>query len=99
MSPLACEVAASEGHLEVLQWLKANGCPLARHCASRAVTAGRLDILKWLWQNRAPFEIYKVTELAARANQSAVLIWLKDNGFPWTERSCVPIVPLVRSQK
>jgi hypothetical protein len=46
-----CSNAAENGHLEVLQWAHANGCPWDEdtietcECAAKG---GHLEVLKWL---------------------------------------------------
>jgi hypothetical protein len=41
-----CEAAARGGHLEMLQWARANGCPWNEMTCSGAVTGGHLDVLQ-----------------------------------------------------
>jgi hypothetical protein len=39
--------AASEGHLDVLQWAHANGCLLDERTHASAAKGGHLDVLEW----------------------------------------------------
>ena len=45
-----CSAAAYEGHLEVLQWVRAQDsqCPWSRDTCKAAVEAGHLDVLQWV---------------------------------------------------
>ena len=58
-----CSAAALGGHLEVLQWACANGCPWdirtwdSNTCASAAM-GGHLDVLQWLRANGCPWDGY-----------------------------------------
>ena len=46
---LGCEGAAEGGHLEVLQWARANGCPWNFfECVSGATANDKVDVLAWL---------------------------------------------------
>ena len=47
---LLCVAAARRGHLEVLQWARANGCP----CDIRTRQFARGDTLEWAIANGAP---------------------------------------------
>merc|ERR1711904_264377 len=39
--------AAENGHLKVLQWARANGCPWDKWTCSKAALKGHLEVLKW----------------------------------------------------
>ena len=43
----AVEQAAKGGHLEVVQWLRQNGCPWDSRTCFCAAAGGHLEILKW----------------------------------------------------
>jgi len=47
-------VAATGGQLEVLQWLRTNGCPWNADTCSVAATGGHLEVLQWLRANGCP---------------------------------------------
>jgi hypothetical protein len=42
-----CAQAALFGHLNVLQWARANGCPWDENTCSEAASNGHLDVLHW----------------------------------------------------
>jgi hypothetical protein len=44
-------MAAVRGHLAVLQWAHANGCPWAANTCALAVKHGHLDVLQWAQEN------------------------------------------------
>jgi hypothetical protein len=47
--------AAQGGHLEVIQWARANGCPWDEHTMLVSVAhGGHLEVLKWLRENGCP---------------------------------------------
>jgi hypothetical protein len=74
--------AANGGHLDVLRWALANGCPWhPRTCANAAARGGHLEVLKWMRANgHANQNIWHYCKLAARANQHwKVLAWLHEN--------------------
>ena len=51
---MACAEAAEGGHLEVLKWLRAEGCPWDEDACTEAAWYGRLEVLKWLRDNGCP---------------------------------------------
>lgn len=50
----ACLITAENGHLNVLQWLAANGALVNSDTLLRACTYGQLEIVKWLLDNGVP---------------------------------------------
>eukprot|EP00035_Acanthoeca_spectabilis_P005320 m.112486 g.112486 ORF g.112486 m.112486 type:complete len:97 (-) comp12968_c0_seq1:29-319(-) len=44
---MTCASAASVGHLAVLQWAHANGCPWHYSTCSDAASGGHLEVLQW----------------------------------------------------
>lgn len=46
-----CAIAALNGHLHVLKWLRANGCPWNRYTATSAASGGFTDVLYWARTN------------------------------------------------
>ena len=43
-----CQFAAEGGHLEVLKWLRAEGCPWDEWACAWALRGGHLEVLEWL---------------------------------------------------
>ena len=84
--------AASSGHVEVLDWSKANGCLFdqAYHetIAAAAASAGHVAVLEWASTNGCLFdEAYFgiVVDAAARTGHVAVLEWSSVNGCDFDE--------------
>jgi len=44
-----CDLAAEGGHLQLLQWLQQQGCPIDQ-CTRAAAHAGQLHVLEWMVQ-------------------------------------------------
>jgi hypothetical protein len=82
----ACIAAASAGHLEVLQWLRANGCHWDEETCSRAAEGGHLEVLQWLRANGCPWDEAACMQ-AAEGGRSAIYEWSRDNGPPWDEET------------
>ena len=75
------------GHLEVVKWLRANGCPWDAYTCTFAAEGGHLEVLKWARANGC--EWHKVTcSSAAAGGHLDVLKWARDNGCPWDENTC-----------
>jgi len=49
-----CIIAADNGHLDVLKWARANGCPWDSFYCSSAERNGHLDVLTWARENGCP---------------------------------------------
>ena len=46
--------AAQGGHLEVMQWARANGCPWDSLTCAYAAEGGYLEVLQWARANGCP---------------------------------------------
>ena len=44
------------GHLEVLQWARANGAPWDERTCRDAAVGGHLEVLQWARANGAPWD-------------------------------------------
>jgi hypothetical protein len=61
--------AAKGGHLVVLQWAHANGCPWDERKCAEAARGGHLEMLQWLHENGCPWDA-RTCEYAARKGTS-----------------------------
>jgi hypothetical protein len=94
-APQICAAAAGGGHLAVLQWLRANGCPWeSDECAwgrgiVACVAAGsdRLAALQWARANGCPWD-RKACSAAAGGGHLSVLQWARANGCEWDAGTC-----------
>ena len=79
-----CSWAAEGGHLEVLQWLRAKGCPWDSTATDSAAYKGHLEVLQWMRAQDPPCPWnYWVCENAARGGHLEVLRWARSQGCPW----------------
>ena len=74
-----CSSAALGGHLEVLQWARANGCPWNVDTCSYAAKGGHLETLQWARANGCP---WNANAVAREYEQDDVVIWATANGAP-----------------
>ena len=51
-------MAAMGGHLEVLQWARANGCPWDEKTCMHAAEGGHLEVLQWARANGCPWDVH-----------------------------------------
>jgi hypothetical protein len=79
--------AAAKGQLEVLKWLRANGCPWDEKTCASAAQAGHLEVLQWARANGCPWDANTCAG-AALAGHIKVLQWARANGCPWDEWTC-----------
>jgi hypothetical protein len=87
MGPWACEVAACDGHHNILQWLHENGCPWDVDTCSAAASVGRTNTLKWLRDNGCPWNA-ETCVLASFHGHLETLRWARANGCPWDKDAC-----------
>jgi hypothetical protein len=53
--------AAAGGHLEVLKWLREEGCPWdADACACAARGGGQMEVLRWARANGCPWKFFQL---------------------------------------
>ncbi len=83
-----CYSAAANGHLEVLQWARANGCPWDERTCSHAAANDHLDVLRWAHDNDCPWNM-DTCRFAAWKGHFEVLKWVRANGCPWDRDACL----------
>ena len=81
-----CVAAARSGHLEVLQWLRTNGCPWDSYTCMRAAQGGHLEVLQWARTNGCPWDELACM-FAALGGHLEALQWSRANGCPWDGRT------------
>ena len=100
--------AASSGNLNLVQWLRSEGCPWDGDTYSFAARKGHLELMKWLHANGCPWTTcvsvdgedadYEepgpptVCENAARGGHVATLRWAIQNGCPYDAEYCAWIL-------
>jgi len=83
-----CFHAAKGGHLNILQWARANGCPWWDEWTSHnAAKGGHLNILQWARANGCLWN-ENTSAFAAEYGHLNILQWLRSNGCPWDELTC-----------
>jgi len=82
-----CSSAALGGRLNILQWLRANGCPCDERTCSSAAEGGHLNILQWLRANGCPWDKWTCSR-AAEGGHLNILQWARANGCSWDEYTC-----------
>jgi len=85
----ACAAAARRGDLEMLQWLRAKGCPWDSTTCERAAQQGRLCVLEWARAQGCPWNWgSSVCCRAAKAGHLHVIKWARDNRCLWSPQIC-----------
>src|SRR5689334_21762832 len=82
-----CAGAAQGGHLEVLKWARANGCPWNEWTCANAAAGGHLEVLKWAREYTCPWNLWTCS-MAAQGGHLEVLKWARKNKCPWNESTC-----------
>ena len=78
---------AKKGHLEVVMWLKENGCKWDEVSCYGAAKQGHLETLKWMIEHGCPVNKAVFPEGAA-GGQLEVLELLLEKGCPFGEGAC-----------
>ena len=68
------------GHLEVLQWARANGCDWDTGTCYLAAQEGHLDVLQWARANGCDWNSEKCAAIAAVRGHLDLLQWARANG-------------------
>ena len=82
-----CRSAARFGSLEMLQWVRSQGCPWDEWTCSSAGERGHLEVLQWARGQGCPWDDFTCSE-AARGGHLEVLQWARSEGCPWTKQTC-----------
>ena len=72
--------------MEVLKWLRSEGCPWNESACQWAVMGGQLEILKWLRSEGCPWNA-RICAAAAANGHLDVLKYARENGCPWDYRT------------
>ena len=80
-----CSWAACGGHLEVMKWLRAKGCPWGILTINWAAEGGHLELLQWMQDQDppCPWNATHVCYFAAYKGHLEVLRWARSQGCPW----------------
>ena len=83
-----CNWAAYGGHLELVKWLRAKGCPWGKLTSLGAALAGRLEVLQWMRDQYPPCPWDSdICYFTAREGHLDVLRWMRSQGCPWHDRA------------
>ena len=83
-----CGWAAFGGHLEVMKWLRAKGCPWGTRTSAGAARGGRLEVLQWMRDQYPPCPWDSdICYFTAREGHLDVLRWMRSQGCPWHDRA------------
>ena len=77
--------AAFSGNLELVQWLRGEGCPCDWNAwtCDYAAAAGQLEVLQWLRAEGCPWGV-GTCYIAVEKGHVEVLRWARENGCPWS---------------
>ena len=82
-----CRYAAQAGHLELVKWLRAKGCPWDEVTSYMAAITGQLEVLQWMRAQDPPCPWdWMVCFYAASNGDLEVLRWARSQGCPWDEK-------------
>jgi len=76
-----CAYAAGGGHLEVLQWARAQGCRWDVDTCALAAMSGHLEVLQWARARGCPWD-ERTCAAAAGNGHPEVLQWARAQGCP-----------------
>ena len=67
--------ACKSGHLEVLKWLRSEGCPWSADACSDAASGGNFEALKWLRSEGFPWDEAHTLAAAEQGGHLDVIEW------------------------
>ena len=82
MDPLVMRNAAHSGNLDLVQWLRAEGCKWDVRVSAAAAWRGKLEVLQWLRANGCPWH-GGTCHHAVDQGHVELLRWARENGAPW----------------
>ena len=86
-SAVTARKAASQGNLDVLKYLHANGCPWDEDTCKKAAKRGYMDVLKYAHENGCPWD-FRTCRNAAIAGHLDVIKYARENGCPCDRSQC-----------
>jgi len=84
---MMCAHVAESGQLNLLKWLKYQGCPWNETTCSYAAYGYHLDVLQWAREQGCPWNEFTCGH-AARKGYLNILQWAMGNGCPISEWTC-----------
>ncbi|GFH53311.1 hypothetical protein CTEN210_09787 [Chaetoceros tenuissimus] len=89
-----CTVAAKEGNLEALKYLKSNNCPWNQECMKKTLQSCnvRVEVLEFLFQNDCPIGNSDLCSIAMNDTDHdralKILKLLREFSVPWSGQTC-----------
>ena len=83
---MICACAAQNGHLELLQWVRAHQCPWDEMTCFIAAENGHLELQKWARSNDFAWNA-ATSFIAALTGRLELLKWARENGCLWDEKT------------
>ena len=74
----------AEGRLEIMRWLRRNGCPWDAWTCAVLAEGAHLEALRWARENGCPWDARTIAAAEAGGHDD-VLRWARDNGCPEAE--------------
>jgi hypothetical protein len=82
LAHIMCQKAAESGSVELLQYLKQQGCAFSEQIMCTAAQRGLLHVCQYLHTQQCPWSARACTSAAVRGHLST-LRWLHEQGCPW----------------
>ena len=82
-----CSYTAANGYLEILKWVRENGCRLDSRTCTDAAENGHINVLKWARSNNCDWNKDTCAN-AAYNGHLEIIKWARRNGCVWDEWCC-----------
>ena len=76
------EKAAMNGHVNVLQWCRENGCPWDDATCYYAANGGHLNVLQWCLESGCPWRKDECRSIADSCDHFHVVQWIDESSYP-----------------
>ena len=83
----ACEFAATNGHQDMLEYVRLFGCGWNPKVSAAAAFKGDIKMLDWLLKHHCPYDASAMS-VAARQGHFSLVKWLWDYGCPINQNVC-----------
>jgi len=90
VDPGLCARAVGFKRLDMIEYLRAHGCPWNESSCAEAAVSGQLEALQWLRARGCPWGVL-TCESAIRERHYAIAEWTLDHGCPYDASLCATV--------
>ena len=79
----ACDIAAEQGHIDILEWFYTHKyrVNISDYGTNWIVISGHLHVLQWMHDKQIPIHSNKTISTALKHKQTKIIEWMKENDY------------------